>query len=62
MTLSTQWISESSAGIVSMTWTTIEHWLNHDQAVERVAERRQQFASYVGFGLMTRHDEWNGVS
>ncbi len=41
--------------------STIEHLLNHDQAVERVAERLTPPLMLTGFHDRA-YDEWNGVT
>ena len=45
-----------------MTWTTIEHLLNHDQAVERVAERINNSPLLLEWIDDRAYDEWNGVN
>ena len=45
-----------------MTWTTIEHLLNHDQAVERVAERLNNSPLMLDWIDDRAYDEWNGVN
>ena len=45
-----------------MTWTTIEHLLNHDQAVERVAERLNNSPLMLDWIDDRAYDKWNGVN